>query len=343
MPHEITPASPHTARSAPATPIPPDARTGAKPDARAIQAGQISESPVLLNLDSLTPHPANPRIVEREDVIASIEQQIRASGFDPSHAILVRPLGAGYQIISGHNRTTAARRAGLVQIPAWVREMDNDAAFMQLLLSNAQGELSPLERGMHALAATEKGKHGRSIRAYAEQVGRPERTIYNEVQAAEVAKVCPQGQISALIQRSKHLCEIHAAPVQCWLALATRLVEHGWTVEETKAAVKAVLAVKAPRGYEQLFAVERLQQMAAAGQDPSEVTRLSVRAIERARADIRDVQFAVEDMPPSSNNGLLNIARGTSGPSRKRRERSLMSNVNCARRAKQRSQSSNAR
>jgi len=46
--------------------------------------------------------------------------------------------------------------------------------------------------------------------------------------------------------------------------------------------VKAVLAVKPTRGYEKLFAIEKLQEMAAAGQDPNEVTRLAVRAIERA-------------------------------------------------------------
>jgi hypothetical protein len=45
--------------------------------------------------------------------------------------------------------------------------MDDDSAFMELILSNAQGELSPLERGIHALGATEKGKHGKSIAAYA--------------------------------------------------------------------------------------------------------------------------------------------------------------------------------
>ena len=44
-----------------------------------------------------------------------------------------------------------------------------------------------------------------------------------------------------------------------------------------------------------MFALDRLQEMAAAGQDATEVTRLSIRAIERGRADIRDVQFAVEE------------------------------------------------
>jgi hypothetical protein len=34
--------------------------------------------------------------------------------------------------------------------------------------------------------------------------------------------------------------------------------------------------------YEKLFAIEKLQEVAAAGQGPSEVTRLAVRTIERA-------------------------------------------------------------
>lgn len=96
-----------------------------------------------------------------------------------AHAILVRPLAGGYQIISGHNRTTAARRAGLKRIPAWVREMTDEEAFMQLLLSNTQSELSPFERGVHALAATEKDKHGEPLTPLrALWVGRRRRCIW---------------------------------------------------------------------------------------------------------------------------------------------------------------------
>jgi ParB-like chromosome segregation protein Spo0J len=68
-------------------------------------------------------------------------------------------LNGAYQIISGYNRTAAARRAGLKTIPAWVRMMEDDTALMQLVLANAQGELSALERGIHALAATETVHH----------------------------------------------------------------------------------------------------------------------------------------------------------------------------------------
>jgi hypothetical protein len=63
---------------------------------------------------------------------------------------------------------------------------------MELVLSNAQGELSPLERGVHALAATEKGDHnGKSIAAYAALVGRPERSVGQEIEAARVASNPP--------------------------------------------------------------------------------------------------------------------------------------------------------
>ena len=187
-----------------------------------------------------------------------------------AHAILVRPLAGGHQIISGHNRTTAARRAGLQQIPAWVREMDDDAAFMQLVLSNAQAELSPLERGMHALEATEKGKHnGRSIEKYSLAVGRDVNAVKREIYAAEVYQIAPFGTISApdLVARTRHLCEIHAAPETSWSAMVMGLFDNKWSIEQTNAAVKAVNAVKPPRGSEKLFAIEKLQEVAAAGQD----------------------------------------------------------------------------
>ena len=40
------------------------------------------------------------------------------------------------QILSGHNRVSAARQAGIEVVPAWVREMDDEAAYMALVLSN---------------------------------------------------------------------------------------------------------------------------------------------------------------------------------------------------------------
>jgi hypothetical protein len=53
-----------------------------------------------------------------------------------------------------------------------VRELDDDAAYMLLVTSNAQGELSALERGLHALNS------GMDVKAYAGSVGRARTTIF---------------------------------------------------------------------------------------------------------------------------------------------------------------------
>jgi hypothetical protein len=184
--------------------------------------------------------------------------------------------------------------------------MEDHTAMMQLVLANNQGELSPLERGLHALTVTEKGRHnGKSVKAYAEAVGRNEQTIYGEVQAAEVARSL--GSIlnfADLINRSTHLGVIHDAPEACWSALVGRLVEKDWTVAETRTAVRAVRDVRAPRGYERYFPTDRLQELAATGSDPTETVQLAVRAIERGRADIREVPRSYNHVYPGKNHAM---------------------------------------
>ncbi len=82
-----------------------------------------------LRLDQLQPHPDNPRLELRADVIDQVAAQISAAGaFRQEHAILVRPWNGGYQIVAGHHRHAAAQKAGLDEIPCWVREMDDDEA-----------------------------------------------------------------------------------------------------------------------------------------------------------------------------------------------------------------------
>jgi hypothetical protein len=106
-------------------------------------------------------------------------------------------------------------------VPCWVRELDDDAAYMLLATSNAQSELTALERGLHALHATEKGKWQDSVLSYAKSVGRPERSVRNEVHAAEVLDTVPGefADVGELSARFSQLVEIHAAPQWLWPAL----------------------------------------------------------------------------------------------------------------------------
>jgi len=190
-----------------------------------------------VSLDLIDPHPDNPRFALREEIVQTIRKQIEASGYDEVHSVLLRRLGDRFQLIDGHHRTEAARRAGLADVPAWIREYTNEEAFMQLALANAQTGLTPLERGRHALAATKQyGKDGGlSVAKYAERIGRKERTVQREAQAFEVYESV---HMDGLEPYFRHLVAIHAAPREKWAALATEMVKNNWSVQDTERAVR---------------------------------------------------------------------------------------------------------
>jgi protein gp37/ParB-like chromosome segregation protein Spo0J len=183
----------------------------------------------MLRLDLLVPHPRNPRLAPREDVIQAIRVGL-AQGFDPAHALIVRPYDGRWQILSGHQRAEAARRAGLSDAPCWVRDLNDDAAYMLLATSNAQGELSALERGTHALNC------GLDVRAYAKSIGRKRTTVNDEVSAAEVAQAVPDIRHDLLPYYSQ-LVVIHTTRPWVWPALAREMLRRRLTVGATRPVV----------------------------------------------------------------------------------------------------------
>jgi ParB-like chromosome segregation protein Spo0J len=106
--------------------------------------------------------------------------------------------------------------------------------------SNAQSELSALERGLHALHSVADGET-LDVKAYAARVGRAGKTVSNEVWAARVVvAVADVGNRHSLSRHFSQLVEIHAAPAWLWPALAEAMVAGGWTVEKTRTAVTRV-------------------------------------------------------------------------------------------------------
>jgi hypothetical protein len=189
------------------------------------------EPPIAIPVGKLHPHPGNPRLKPRQDVIDQICSCLSDGGFDPAHALIVRPFSSDYQILSGHHRHAAAVAAGLEAVPCWVRDLGDEAAYMLLVISNAQGELMALERGMHALNSK------MTERAYAAKAGRPLSNIDREIRAARVASVCLDIETN-LADWFSQFCEIHAAPRWLWPALAAVMAAEKWTVARTREQVE---------------------------------------------------------------------------------------------------------
>jgi hypothetical protein len=148
-----------------------------------------------------------------------------------------------YQILQGHHRLEAARRADIEVIPCWSEPMDDERAYMELVLGNQQRELSPLEIGVHALknvflSEGGRGKEG-GLRDYARQIGSAPSKVSEYRQAAEVYQSikCSHEGTDFFLDKARHLSAIHKAPAPSWPALVSTLVDDGWSFKETEKQV----------------------------------------------------------------------------------------------------------
>lgn len=101
-----------------------------------------------LLLDQLVPFPNHPFKVLDDDKMLETVESIRERGV--LVPILVRPQNDGtFQIVSGHRRHHASLLAGKTEIPAIVRDMDDDTAILLMVDSNLQREeLFPSEKAV---------------------------------------------------------------------------------------------------------------------------------------------------------------------------------------------------
>jgi site-specific DNA-methyltransferase (adenine-specific) len=202
----------------------------------------------LIDIDLIDAHPKNPRVVIREDVVSGISSQIKdAGGYQKQHAIHVRPTEGGrFQVVSGHHRRLGAIDAKCKQVWCWVEEMDDETAFMLLVLANNQGELDPLEIGIHAFEAVPvaRGKKGEGLKQYAERIGKKAPDLTNYRQAGEVARnLLDQPntfELSRFLGKAQHLAAIHKLPQECWQAGAEWIIAKSASVKDTTAFVDRV-------------------------------------------------------------------------------------------------------
>ena len=96
-----------------------------------------------LPIAQLHPYPSQPFKMYSDEKMLEMVESVREHGI--LMPILVRPRAAGgYEIIAGHNRVEAARRVGLTEVPATIREMDDDTAVILMIDSNLRQREKPL-------------------------------------------------------------------------------------------------------------------------------------------------------------------------------------------------------
>lgn len=101
-----------------------------------------------IRIESIEANPYQPRTKFDEDALNELAQSIKTYGL--IQPVTVRPVGSGkYQLISGERRFRAAQMAGLTEIPAFVRTVDDALSIQMALVENIQrADLNALEIAM---------------------------------------------------------------------------------------------------------------------------------------------------------------------------------------------------
>jgi ParB family transcriptional regulator, chromosome partitioning protein len=122
---------------------PPNSFSGAATAAAPAQAA--TGGPLQIDIDLIDPSPYQPRTRFAEVGLEELAQSIRTSGI--IQPLVVRKMGARYQLIAGERRWRASQRAQLLRVPVVLREVSDEQALELTLVENIQREdLNPIEQ-----------------------------------------------------------------------------------------------------------------------------------------------------------------------------------------------------
>lgn len=199
-----------------------------------------------IDLDLIDPNPVQPRTRGNYGDLDGLVASIKESGV--IQPILVRKTGSRYQLIAGERRWTAAQRAGLLRIPAVVKEVPDNHLLEIALVENIQRqELTCIEEAsayrqlMDELKLTQE--------EVAAKVGKDRATVANMLRLLKLPDA-----IQDMIQEGK-LAMGHARPLLSLeskiqqIKLAEEAIRHGLSARAVESKVNLLLkAVSGEQG-----------------------------------------------------------------------------------------------
>ena len=131
------------------------------------------EKPEYLPIEKLHPFEGHPFKVKDDEEMDRLQWSICTEGM--LTPVVVRPLGNGeYEVISGHRRIHACKKAGIRTVPALIRSLDRDAAAIAVVDSNLHREhILPSEKAFaYKMKMDAMNRQGKRTDLTSNQVGR---------------------------------------------------------------------------------------------------------------------------------------------------------------------------
>ena len=203
-----------------------------------LAAGRPTGGFAMLPVDAVDPNPDQPRDRFTTEPLQGLADSIKEVGV--LQPIVVRPAGANgrHVLVAGERRLRAARMAGLTEIPAVIRDGDDQGRLVEAVVENVQREdLDALEEA--AAYRTLMEDFGLSHEQVATKVGKSRSTVTNSVRLlglpGAIQTLLVAGKISAGAARALLGTDDTAYAVR----IANKAATEGWSVRQVEEAVRA--------------------------------------------------------------------------------------------------------
>lgn len=149
-------------------------------------SAQIKGGVEFIKIDDIKAFHDHPFHLYEGERLADMTESVREHGI--LNPVIVRKVGTGYEMLSGHNRANAARLAGLKEVPAIVKEdLSDEEAYVYVVETNV------MQRSFADLLPSEKAT----------------------VMAAHYDKVCCQGKRNDIIRELELLNGVKPSTTCC--------------------------------------------------------------------------------------------------------------------------------
>ena len=205
--------------------------------AAAPKAAPATKGIATARIEELHPNRDQPRRRFDDEALDELARSIEAHGI--LEPILVRQRSrGGFEIIAGERRWRAAQRAGLHEVPIFVRDLSDAAAFEAAIVENLQREdLNPIETARAFARLAEE--FGLSHEEIATRVGKDRSTISNAMRLLKL----PDAVLDLLDERvlsEGHGRALLGAPdVDTMIKLARAAVAKKLSVREVERQARA--------------------------------------------------------------------------------------------------------
>ena len=210
-----------------------------KPAAGENTAAGATADVVRIPVNLIEPNPFQPRLSFDMEELEGLAASIRTLGLITPITVRRRADGR-YQIISGERRYRACQMAGLTEVPAYVRDADDQGMLEMAIVENIQrSNLDPIEIALSYRRLMDECQLTQEVMA--ERLGRNRSSVANQLRLlnlpVKVQHDLKVGQIS--VGHAKVLLSIDDPDVQ--VKLCDLVIRTGMNVRQLEQKVKALM------------------------------------------------------------------------------------------------------